>query len=76
MNYVQPSYTELNDRYQLRIFDRISASALGRREPVKHDAAHSMKGSEPRISAIGHGKDGPGLTFTRRSECAVTSSIG
>jgi hypothetical protein len=33
MNYVQSSYTELNDRYQVRIFEWISASALGRREP-------------------------------------------
>ena len=33
MNYAQSSYTELNDRCQMRIFDQISASALGRREP-------------------------------------------
>jgi len=39
MSYVQSSYTELNDRYQMRIFDRISASALGRKEPNSTDAA-------------------------------------
>ncbi len=36
MNYVQSSYTELNDCYQMRIFDWVSASALGRREPELH----------------------------------------
>jgi hypothetical protein len=39
MNYVQSSYTELNDRYQMDIFDRNSASALGRKEPEATNAA-------------------------------------
>ena len=42
MNYVQSSYNELNDRYQMRIFDRISASALGRSEPKMTDAAQRI----------------------------------
>lgn len=39
MNYVQSSYTELNDRYQMHIFDWNSANALGRFEPKVQNAA-------------------------------------
>ena len=44
MNYVQSSYTELNDRYQMCILDWNSARALGSSEPSITDAASCMFG--------------------------------
>lgn len=52
MNYVQSSYTELNDRYQMRIFDRISASALGRSEPKVAHAAMCINDVNARKAVI------------------------